>query len=126
RRDERMTSAADRVIPFRWKRDGDGWRLFVERRQFGRLVPDKEHPGMWRCVMPNGRVSDLANLSWARRAVMESAARVLEWERRQLGATAPREGLAKGGFLGGPSPAVASIRKARCQRPAPAMRTPRR
>src|SRR5215813_14274930 len=84
RRDERMTSAADRVIPFRWKRDGDGWRLFVERRQFGRLVPDKEHPGMWRCVMPNGRVSDLANLSWARRAVMESAARELEWERRQL------------------------------------------
>src|SRR5262249_62174324 len=61
RRGERMTSAADRVIPFRWSRDGNGWSLFVERRRFGRVVPDKNYPGMWRSGTPGRRFSDIAN-----------------------------------------------------------------
>jgi len=46
---------------FRWKRDGNGWSLFVERRRFGRVVPDKNYPRMWRSVTPDGRVGDIAN-----------------------------------------------------------------
>ena len=47
--------------------------------RMGRVVPDKDHPGMWRSVKSNGR-SDLANLSWAKDAVLAQAARELAYE----------------------------------------------
>jgi hypothetical protein len=68
-----------------------GWqglaRLFDGKRRFGDVVPDAKHPGMWRCVLSDGRLSDMANLSWARNAVLEAATRELEYEARQ------REGI---------------------------------
>ena len=51
----------------KWQRDGDVWILLYRRKRMGRVVPDKDHPGMWRSVKSNGR-SDLANLSWAKDA----------------------------------------------------------
>lgn len=72
-----------------WKRAGNGWRLFDGRRRFGGVVPDDKHPGMWRCVLSGGRLSDMANLSWARNAVMEAAVRELVFEARQGPATDP-------------------------------------
>ena len=45
----------------------------------GRVVPDKDHPGMWRSVKSNGR-SDPANLSWAKDAVLAQAVRELAYE----------------------------------------------
>jgi hypothetical protein len=66
-----------------WKRAGKGWRLFDGKRKFGEVIPDSKHRGMWRCVLSGDRLSDLANLSWARHAVLESAVRELEYEARQ-------------------------------------------
>ena len=34
----------------KWTREGDAWILLYRRRRMGRVVPDKDHPGMWRSV----------------------------------------------------------------------------
>jgi hypothetical protein len=34
---------------------------------------------MWRSIMPDGRLSDMASLSWARNAVLVSAEREIEY-----------------------------------------------
>jgi hypothetical protein len=81
-----------------WKLDATGWRLVLGKRCFGRVVPDQNHPGMWRSVMPGGRrLSDKANLSWAKHAVAEVARRELEYEARQHAQNWPKiEGLFAG------------------------------
>ena len=63
----------------KWQRDGNVWILLYRRKRMGRVVPDKDHPGMWRSVKSNGR-SDLANLSWAKDAVLAQAVRELAYE----------------------------------------------
>jgi hypothetical protein len=83
-----------------WKRAGKGWRLFDGRRRFGDVLPDREHPGMWRCVLSSGRLSDMANLSWARNAVMDAAVRELQFEARQRAATDPSKCPVNGGVFG--------------------------
>jgi len=35
---------------------------------------------MWRSIMPDGRLSDMANISWAKNAVLVMAERELEYE----------------------------------------------
>jgi hypothetical protein len=67
-----------------WRRDGDGWLLFAGRRRFGRVVPDPNHPGMWRSLKSQGEQSDIANLSWAKNAVLVAAERELAFERRAI------------------------------------------
>ena len=32
----------------KWQRDGDVWILLYRRKRMRRLVPGKDHPGMWR------------------------------------------------------------------------------
>lgn len=91
-----------------WKRAGNVWRLFDGRRRFGDVAPDSEHPGMWRCVMSGGRLSDMANLSWARNAVMEAAVRELQYEARQSAATDPLKCPVNRGVFGGRASPVRS------------------
>jgi hypothetical protein len=74
--------AGKATLPLRWRRDGDGWVLACGRRRFGRVHPDPKWPGMWRSAMPEGRPSDMANLAWAKNAVLVRAERELEWEAR--------------------------------------------
>ena len=64
-----------------WKREGADWS-----RRFSRVVPDDRHPGMWRSMMPGGGLSDMANLSWARNAILVAAEREIEWETRERAA----------------------------------------
>jgi hypothetical protein len=73
----------------RWKRSGNGWLLCLNRRRFGRVVPDTKHPGMFRRVLSGGRLSDMANLPWAKNAVLDAAMRELEWEARHKTAIDP-------------------------------------
>src|SRR6266571_3740383 len=75
------TTVARPIIP-QWKRDGIGWRLLIGRRRFGRVIPDSKFPGMWRSPLSSGRLSDMANLAWAKNAVFEAACRELEFEQR--------------------------------------------
>jgi hypothetical protein len=65
----------------KWTRDGDGWMLLCRRRRMGRVVPDKDHPGMWRSVKVDGILSDVANLSWSKDALLAKAAREVTSER---------------------------------------------
>ena len=60
----------------KWQRDGYVWILLYRRKRMGRVVPDKDHPGMWRSVKSNG-LSDTANLYWAKDAVLAQAVREL-------------------------------------------------
>ena len=62
----------------KWQRDGNVWILLYRRKRMGRVVPD-DHPGMWSSVKSNGR-SDLANLSWAKDAVLAQAVRKVAYE----------------------------------------------
>ena len=64
----------------KWTRDGDAWILLYRRRRMGRVVPDKDHPGMWRSVKVDGILSDMANLSWSKDAVLAQAAREVAYE----------------------------------------------
>ena len=39
----------------KWTREGDAWILLYRRRRMGRVVPDKDHQGMWRSVKSTER-----------------------------------------------------------------------
>jgi hypothetical protein len=69
-----------------WKHAGTGWLLYAGKRCMGRLVPDTKYPGMWRSIMSDGSLSDMANIVWAKNAILAAAERELEYEARQLAA----------------------------------------
>jgi hypothetical protein len=69
-----------RASGLQWKQSGSDWILYSGRRRMGRVVPDEKYPGMWRSVKSGGRLSDMANLSWAKNAVLVVAERELSWE----------------------------------------------
>jgi hypothetical protein len=77
------------VADLKWRRYGNDWVLLFGRRRMGRVVPDSKYPAIFRSVKSRGRLSDMANLSWGKAAVLEAAIRELEWEARQDAATAP-------------------------------------
>jgi hypothetical protein len=64
----------------KWAREGDAWILLYRRRRMGRVVPDKEHPGMWRSVKVDGILSEAANLCWSKNNVMAQAIREVAWD----------------------------------------------
>jgi hypothetical protein len=63
-----------------WRRDRSSWLLLADRRRVGRVVPDDKHPGMWRPALANGRLGDMANLSWAKGVTLAAAERELDCE----------------------------------------------
>ena len=64
----------------KWTREGDAWILLYRRRRMGRVVPDKDHSGMWRSVKVDGILSDTANLSWSKDNVMAQVIREVAWD----------------------------------------------
>jgi hypothetical protein len=54
----------------KWTRESNAWILLHRRRRMGRVVADKDHQGMWRSVKVDGILSDMANLSWSKDAVL--------------------------------------------------------
>src|SRR5262249_9787457 len=92
-----------------WHRDRAAWLLLAGRRRFGRVVPDGKWPNMWRSVLSGGH-SDMANLAWAKNAVLVAAERELEWEARV--ATAPSKCPEKRGVFGtAASPVAQTVKK---------------
>jgi hypothetical protein len=73
-----------------WRRDGTDWVLLHKRRRMGRVVPDNEHPGMYRVALSRSRLSDMANLSWAKDAALAAAVRELEWEANHRASNPPK------------------------------------
>jgi hypothetical protein len=88
-----------------WKRDGADRVLHHKRRRMGRVAPDHEHAGMYRVALSRGRLSDMANLSWAKDAALAAAVHELDWESRKTcpgfrtRATDPQKCPVKGGPL---------------------------
>jgi hypothetical protein len=62
-----------------WKRHGREWILYHGKRRMGRVVPDSIYPKMFRSIMPDGSLSDMANLTWAKDAVLASAEREISY-----------------------------------------------
>jgi hypothetical protein len=87
-----------------WRRIGSGWRLFDGRRRFGEIIRDRTYPNMWRPVLTGGHVGDMANITWAKHAVLEAAVRELEWEGRRNHATDPSKCPEKRGVSQGARP----------------------
>jgi hypothetical protein len=106
RKSSRPNPNQSQVCSLAWRRDGDGWLLVFGRRRFGRVVPDQKYPGMWRSVKPGGQLSDMANLSWAKNAVLIAAERELEFEDRLRRATHPPKCPEKRGSFSVPSSLV--------------------
>ncbi len=69
---------------FAWRECPDGWalRAIGHRSAIVHVVPDGVWPGMWRIRYRDGRLSDMANLSWARDSAVAAAMRLLD-PRRQ-------------------------------------------
>ena len=59
--DEEEFSARSQL---KWTREGDAWILLYRRRRIGRVVPDKNHPGMW-ALSQSGRHPGVAARSQA-------------------------------------------------------------
>ena len=92
-----------------WRRDGRGWLLLSGRRRLGRVMPDPDHPGMWRSPKSRGEWSDIANLTWAKNAVLHAAERELEFEGCPQGATDPTKCPEKRGLFGNTSAPIAPM-----------------
>jgi len=90
-----------------WKRDGLDWVLLSGKRRMGRVKPDSKYPGMWRSTLSGGRLSDMANLAWAKNAVLVAAERELEWEDRTRSGNHPSKCQQNRGVLERAAPPVA-------------------
>ena len=56
------------------------WRgdaVFYNRRKILNVVRDSKHPSMWRVRLPDGRLSDMANRTWAKDAAASVACAIL-------------------------------------------------
>jgi hypothetical protein len=72
-----------------WVRDATGWVLKLGRRKLGRVFPDNAYPGMWRSRRADGRLSDMANLSAAKAAVLAAVERDIAFAPAKSQAKAP-------------------------------------
>jgi hypothetical protein len=66
----------DRAAELFWIRDGADWVLRLGKRRLGHVFRDEKYP-MWRSRRADGKASDLANLPWAKNAVLLAAEREL-------------------------------------------------
>jgi hypothetical protein len=75
-----------------WRQDGDCFALYRDRaaRPMLRVVPDATYPGIWRVRWPDGRLSDMVNLTRAKDAAVSLALRLLNRERGEETAQAAR------------------------------------
>lgn len=74
-------------LTWRKTRTGQALYLFNRGKPLATVEPDPQHAGMWRIHMPDGWISDMANLSWAKDGAMLSALSVLN--RRQTARNLP-------------------------------------
>lgn len=80
---ERLLGPADLY----WTRDGDDWVLKLGKRKLGRVFRDSKYPNMWRSQRADGRLSDMANLSWAKNAVLACAERDISYAKTPVKGT---------------------------------------
>jgi hypothetical protein len=96
------------ISQFYWTRSGTDWILLCGRRRVGRVVPDRNYVGMYRIALPSGRLSDMANLSWAKSLTLDAAERDLAYET----ANSPQKPQQKRGSFEGKSSPIRQNRRA--------------
>jgi len=74
-----MSNYDDRTAKPSWTRDGADWVLKLGRRKVGRVFKDEKYPSMWRSRRADGRLSDMANLTRAKNAVLAAAERDIRY-----------------------------------------------
>jgi len=82
-----VSNYEDRTAQLYWTRDGDGWVLKLGRRKMGRVFRDDKYPGMWRSRRADGKLSDMANLSWAKNAVLDTVSRDISYAKTPVKGT---------------------------------------
>jgi hypothetical protein len=83
-----------------WTRSGADWLPLSGRKRMGRVVADSKYRGMYRIELPSGRLSDMANLSWAKSLALDAAEREITYET----ANTPRKPQQNAGSAKGKSP----------------------
>jgi hypothetical protein len=85
-------------VDLNWRRGGEVWVVRYRSRVLLQVVPDLTHSGMWRIRHPDGRLSDLVNLSRAKDAATSLAVGILNADKRRsvsspMGVTDPAAAL---------------------------------
>jgi hypothetical protein len=70
-----MLGASPSLILENFHRDAvwRGDRLFFQGRLVANIIPDRQWPGMWRVLLPNGYLSDIVNQSRAKESALTLA-----------------------------------------------------
>jgi hypothetical protein len=85
-------------LDLNWQKDGEAWAVRYRSRVLLQVAPDLTHSGMWRIRHPDGRLSDLVNLSRAKDAATSLAVGILNADKRRsvsspMGVTDPAAAL---------------------------------
>jgi hypothetical protein len=71
---ENTSNMTESSREFIWRKSAQGFTLHLGRgRALLDVVPDGTYAGVWRIQMPDGRRSDMANLTWAKDAAISIA-----------------------------------------------------
>jgi hypothetical protein len=76
-----------------WRKTASGGHALYLRdkgRALATVEPDDTHPGIWRIHQPDGWVSDMANLAWAKEGAIRTV--LADLNRKETPAEAPRRG----------------------------------
>ena len=69
-----------------WRKTASGHAIYLRDRgkPLATVEPDAQPVGMWRIRMPDGWVSDMANLSWAKQGAIRSVLSILNRKEKPL------------------------------------------
>jgi hypothetical protein len=70
-----------------WHKTKGGLALRAHTRVIVSIEPDAKYPQMWRARMPDGRLSDMARLEWAKDAALATV--LAEIRRRKTASGGP-------------------------------------
>jgi len=75
----RSTQTVTPARALTWRRTASGHALYLRNqgKALATVEPDIKHAGLWRVHMPDGWVSDVANLEWAKEGAIRSVLAVL-------------------------------------------------
>jgi hypothetical protein len=78
-----------------WHKTKGGQVLLAHGRTVASIEPDTKYPTMWRVRMPDGRLSDMARLEWAKEGAIETV--LAELSRRKTASGGPTARQTSGG-----------------------------
>jgi hypothetical protein len=72
-----------------WRKSASGYALYLrdKGRALATVEPDAVHPGMWHVHQPDGWVSDMARLEWAKDGTVRTV--LSQLNRKECGAGSP-------------------------------------